>query len=88
MRWVAEHTGGRGGHIVALWVEVGGHRQERPVMLRYGSPGDDTTDWILWGWVCLTRHPGENRPRWNEGHLSADDALTAWWGHNCKGTSR
>jgi hypothetical protein len=86
-RWAGGHArnGGRGGHVVALWVTIGGETPIRPMMIRYGAPEDTTTDRIWWGWVCLERHPGEHRPRWNEGRMTAAEAFADWRTHNCEG---
>lgn len=66
-----------------LWAVESGERKARQVMLRYSDLIDPVEDWMLWGWVCLGKHPGDVRPRWNDGALTPKAVLAEWWAHNC-----
>lgn len=88
-QWAAGHAfqGGKGGHVVALWCMLAGQHRWRPMLLRYGDHITPSgSGWLLWGWLCLNdKTVAVRMPTWMDGSVTATDALSEWWEHDCKG---
>lgn len=57
------------------------------MLLRYGDHITPSgSGWLLWGWLCLNdKTVAVRMPTWMDGSVTATDALSEWWEHDCKG---